>query len=68
MFTACPGNFGTGTIYGGFSYGKTPLAPTQNPAKKKYKGPISGPRLNQRTVVTEYMPGTKPGNKRKRRK
>ena len=58
MFTACPGNFGTQNIFGGFSYGKVPLHPVQNPAKKRDKGEESGPRLKQRTVVTEYMTGT----------
>ena len=70
MFTACPGNFGTQNIFGGFSYGKVPLHPVQNPAKKrlKDKGEESGPRLKQRTVVTEYMTGTKGISKRGRRK
>ena len=61
MFTACPGNFGSQNIFGGFSYGKVPVTPVQNPAKKslKEKKEESGPRLKQRTVVTEYMTGTK---------
>jgi len=67
MFTACPGNFGTQNIFGGFSYGKVPLHPVQNPAKKRYKGEESGPRLKQRTVVTEYMTGTKGISKGRRK-
>ena len=75
MFTACPGNFGSQNIFGGFSYGKVPVTPVQNPAKKrlKEKKEESGPRLKQRTVVTEYMTGTKGvsklrGSKKGRRK
>ena len=67
MFTACPGNLGTGNIYGGFSYGKVPTVPMSTAKRMKYKGEPSGPRLKQRTVVTEYMTGTK-GGKRKRKK
>ena len=65
MFTACPGNFGSQNIFGGFSYGKVPVTPVQNPAKKalKEKKEESGPRLKQRTVVTEYMTGTKSSKK-----
>ena len=68
MFTACPGNFGSQNIFGGFSYGKVPLHPVQNPAEKRYKGEKSGPRLKQRTVVTEYMTGTQKTKKKGRRK
>ena len=70
MFTACPGNFGSQNIFGGFSYGKVPVTPVQNPAKKrlKDKGEESGPRLKQRTVVTEYMTGTKGVSKKRGRK
>ena len=68
MFTACPGNFGSQNIFGGFSYGKAPLHPVQNPAEKRYKGEKSGPRLKQRTVVTEYMTGTKGISKKKGRR
>ena len=70
MFTACPGNFGSQNIFGGFSYGKVPVTPVQNPAKKslKEKKEESGPRLKQRTVVTEYMTGTKGIVKKKSRR
>ena len=61
MFTACPGNFGTQNIHGGFTYGKRPLPPP-GPAQKqmKFKGEPSGDRLKQPTVNTEYMTGTRP--------
>ncbi len=68
MFTACPGNFGTGNIFGGFKYGKTPTHPVSVAAQMKYKGEKSGKRLKQRTVVTEYMTGTGPRGKKRRRK
>ena len=68
MYTACSGNLGTGNIYGGFSYGKTPTIPMSTAKRMKYKGELSGPRLKQRTVVTEYMTGTKPGKRKKGKK
>ena len=46
MYTACSGNLGTGNIYGGFSYGKTPTIPMSTAKRMKYKGEPSGPRLN----------------------
>ena len=67
MFTACPGNFGRQNIFGGFSFGKQPASGLDVAAKMRYKGPESGYRLKQRTVVTEYMTGTQP-KKRARRK
>ncbi len=68
MNTACPGNLGTGNIHGGFTFGKVPTIPMSTAKRMKYKGEPSGPRLKQRTVVTEYMTGTKPGTKRKRKR
>ena len=68
MFTACSGNLGTGNIHGGFSFGKTPTTPVSVAKQMKYKGEPSGERLKQRTVVTEYMTGTKPKGGKKKRK
>jgi len=68
MFTACPGNFGTGNIHGGFTFGKTPTIPVSVAKQMKYKGEPSGRRLKHPTVNTQYMTGTKPGTKRKRKR
>ena len=68
MFTACDGNRGTGQIYGGFSYGKTPTIPMSVAKKMKYKGEPSGKRLKKRTAVTEYRTGTKGSKGKKRRR
>ena len=68
MFTACPGNLGTHTIRGGFSFGKRPLPPASVQKQMKWKGEPSGDRLKQPTVNTEYMTGTHPKKKKRRRR
>ena len=68
MFTACPGNFGTQNIFGGYSVGKRPVHPMSVQKQMRWKGEPSGPRLKQRTVVTEYMTGTGQKTKKKRRR
>jgi len=68
MFTACPGNFGTQNIFGGFSVGKRPHPPVSIQKQMKWKGEPSGSRLKQPTVNTEYMTGTRPAKKKRKRR
>ena len=67
MFTACPGNFGTQNIFGGFRVGKKPVTQPSVVKQMRYTGPKSGARMKQRTVVLEYMTGTRAKKKRRRK-
>ena len=57
MFTACNGNLGSQNIFGGYFVGKRPVVPVSVERQMNYKGEPSGPRLKQRTVVTEDIHG-----------
>ena len=53
MLTACAGNLGTHNIHGGFFVGRKVVQPMSVAKQMNYKGEKSGPRLKQRTVVTD---------------
>ena len=53
MFTACPGNLGRSSVMGGYYVGRKIVKPQTVAQQMNYKGQPSGPRLKQRTVVTD---------------
>ena len=57
MFTACNGSLGSQNIFGGYFVGKRPQVPVSVARQMNYKGEPSGPRMKQRTVVTEDIHG-----------
>ena len=48
---------GNRNIFGGYFVGKRPVVPVSVAAQMKYKGPPSGPRMKQRTVVLDNIHG-----------